>query len=904
MTPPVVDAAWVAGGVLAAAGDLVAAALTVESATDRLTAALDSGGRAASWTPPDLAEVSRSEATLEAAWAAVAATLAAGAGWDEAVVRLRVSDVETLAELGPVAPPGPAVVAHARLNAHRHAWRWPARVGRLAEVQVAADGADASFEILVLDGAAPIIDVPGGVRAACVVVLGADFADVDPSVVDRLDAAALVVAPGTDGSWLEAAVRHLACGRPLDVAVALAVPGAVIVADDGFLELTAAREYGHELLGQLRGADTPAAADAVAHLERLLESSFDADGRAGAELAAVVTSAAAAGLGDLTTVERHLQGAMANGGGGGGGRPKPPPPTGSIPESTEPSSGGGGAGDDAVGVGADEIDDQGDVDRGGDEGAAVESAPDQRRLQAQVVDPATKKVLPDRFVPGRNQVKVRIAAAVAKGAAVADVAFASPTPGREADLTVQIIAGDTLQSKSLPLPAVADSKWTKAMTIEIPAGVDRFRLFIQVLFQDRVVQSASLDRPVLKADAPAPAPAGDQGSRLAVDASTPPSAVHRMTPAGASLTIVPGLSGEPRLLRLGEKRPVDPDQLVAAGKAIRQTLLGAFRSPPANLEAAAGVLTRLAVHGSLLHQQLEADAYDDVDWIHVSTFGAADLPVELVYTHPMPDSDDLVPVCPTALAGADRCAADCPDRNRSDVVCPYGFWATSKVVERRAHTDDRTTILPGVERSINVLAVGAAGVSKKADEVDATSTARIVDAVRKAVAAGAFHPLASWSDLKSVAVLPARVLVLITHTIEGAAGDVLGTKLQLGTDDLSLHRIGRPYVNPADLEPGPVVLAIGCDTGELEASFSDYVGLLFGAGAELVVSAISPVPGKNVADFVVRFFDVLPAYLATPGIHRFGEVLTAIRRRTVATGDVLALALTATGDADVALVGV
>ncbi len=62
----------------------------------------------------------------------------------------------------------------------------------------------------------------------------------------------------------------------------------MIVADEGFLELTAAREYGHELLGQLRGADTPAAADAVAALERLLESPFDADGRAGAELAAVV----------------------------------------------------------------------------------------------------------------------------------------------------------------------------------------------------------------------------------------------------------------------------------------------------------------------------------------------------------------------------------------------------------------------------------------------------------------------------------------------------------------------------------------------------------------------------------------------------------------------------------------
>jgi hypothetical protein len=100
-----------------------------------------------------------------------------------------------------------------------------------------------------------------------------------------------------------------------------------------------------------------------------------------------------------------------------------------------------------------------------------------------------------------------------------------------------------------------------------------------------------------------------------------------------------------------------------------------------------------------------------------------------------------------------------------------------------------------------------------------------------------------------------------------------------------------------------VVLAIGCETAAIHASFTDYVTTLFEAGAELVVTAISKVPGKQVADFVERFFAVLPAYLATPGNHRFGEVLTAVRQQTVATGDVLALALTATGDADVALVG-
>jgi hypothetical protein len=913
VTPPVVDAAWVAGGVLTATGDLVSG-LSVEAATERLTAALEPGGAPVGWTPPDPAEVTRLESVLVEAWTAVATGLAAAtATWDAPVVRLRVPDRETLTALGRASPPGPPVVAHVTLHAPRLAWRWPVRVGVAADAVDSIDcglaevrgwgvgGEESTFELVVVEGDAT--DVPAGVRAGCLVVLGVAVGEFDGGLVGRLDAAAAVVSPGSDRAWLAAAIRHLACGRPLDVAVGLAHPGAAILADDGFLEMTSARAYGRMLADQLRSSESTVVGDAVAALDLLVAAPFDADGRSAAALAEVVSSVSAAGLGELTTVERHLQRASANGGGHRRAAP-PEPPAGPPPAPPEPMAGMGAGdeimevgGDEAVAVGADEA----DVDRAAAEATPVEVAPDSRRLQARLVNPATKEVLADRFVVGKNQVRVRIAAEVAEGAAPADAPFASPTPGRQADLTVEIIAGDAHASQVLQLPAIADSKWTRPVTFEVPAGSGPFRVFIQVLFHDRVVQSATLSGPVLDQDAPAPATG--EGLRLAVDASTPPAAVHRMTPAGASLTIVPGLTGEPRLLRLGEKRAVDPDQLVAAGKAIRQTLLGAFRAPPPSLEAAAGVLTRLAVHGSLLHQQLEADAYDAVEWIHVSTFGAADLPLELVYTHPMPDSDDRVPVCPTALAGADRCLAACPDRGRSDVVCPFGFWATSKVVERRAHTDDRTATVAGVERSIQVLAVGAAGVSKKADEVDPTSTSRILEAVRKAVASGTFRPLASWADLKPVAALPARVLVLITHTIEGAAGDVLGIKLQLGGDDLALHRIGKLYVNPTGAEPGPVVLAIGCDTGDLEASFADYVGLLFGAGAELVVSAISPVPGKNVADFVVRLFDALPGYLAQPGIHRFGEVLTDIRRQTVARGDVLALALTATGDADVALVG-
>jgi len=69
----------------------------------------------------------------------------------------------------------------------------------------------------------------------------------------------------------------------------------------------------------------------------------------------------------------------------------------------------------------------------------------------------------------------------------------------------------------------------------------------------------------------------------------------------------------------------------------------------------------------------------------------------------------------------------------------------------------------------------------------------------------------------------------------------------------------------------------------------------------VVLSALSPIPGKGVADFLERFMPLLKTSLAAPGQHRFGSVMLAARRATIATGDLMALALSATGDADVEL---
>jgi hypothetical protein len=88
--------------------------------------------------------------------------------------------------------------------------------------------------------------------------------------------------------------------------------------------------------------------------------------------------------------------------------------------------------------------------------------------------------------------------------------------------------------------------------------------------------------------------------------------------------------------------------------------------------------------------------------------------------------------------------------------------------------------------------------------------------------------------------------------------DLLATKFELGGDVREGHRVDDRFVNPGLREPGPVVLALGCDTGDLDIGFAGWVETLQRAGAEIVVSTLSPVPGKEVALFVERMFTVLP----------------------------------------------
>jgi hypothetical protein len=204
-----------------------------------------------------------------------------------------------------------------------------------------------------------------------------------------------------------------------------------------------------------------------------------------------------------------------------------------------------------------------------------------------------------------------------------------------------------------------------------------------------------------------------------------------------------------------------------------------------------------------------------------------------------------------------------------------------------------------MQRKVTPTRSSVVGISLKADEADGTSSTRIIQALGQAVATASV--VKSWKELEDAAKAHPGLLVLVTHTVEPDSGNVLGTSLELNGDARPIHRISDAAINPGRQQPGPVVLALGCDTNTITAGYTDLVVNLHNARAEVVLSALSPIPGKGVADFLEQFLPLLKASLAAPGTHRFGSVMLAARRATIVKGDLMALALSASGDADVEL---
>jgi hypothetical protein len=515
---------------------------------------------------------------------------------------------------------------------------------------------------------------------------------------------------------------------------------------------------------------------------------------------------------------------------------------------------------------------------------------------------ATQEPLPtDSFVPDRTH-RLQITAVQLHG---------SPPPR----------AG---QLQDVDLPPVGRSG---EAVFRVASGADGspFQVRVTVLHRRRFLQSGVLsgtvgsgNAPVFEIDAVVRADTDDLAAR---------------TPHDAALTLGTDAGGEPVLTTVIPdvveiSAPADLSRTISAltealgDPADRPEKYDGYRSPTYEK-----LMISLAQSGQALSRALfgeriglvprrSTEALRRADSISVLAARPGDLlPLELVYDKPLRVGGPLGVtgrLCPDApaLSGPEDCAARCPGHSDDRVVCPFGFWGASKVIERYVHAEESAgltkdfalTIGPAARRG--TIEVGESLLAAACDRAD-HNTERAWSTAFPLLGAGS-APVATWCELAHRTQRlrdegePPGVLLLVVHSGRIKSGPARGTTcLLLGTDDrLSLYETLDPLLaGPA--EPNPLVLLLGCQTADHRTPLLGAQLRMLESGAPGVVGTLAPVLARHIVPVAVELMEEIRRLAGESGAGLLlGEALTRARRASLLKGEASALALVGYGDTD------
>jgi hypothetical protein len=311
-------------------------------------------------------------------------------------------------------------------------------------------------------------------------------------------------------------------------------------------------------------------------------------------------------------------------------------------------------------------------------------------------------------------------------------------------------------------------------------------------------------------------------------------------------------------------------------------------------------------------------------------------PIEFFYDFPTPSQPVLCKNAAIALqdghcdpANHGPVAAD----GTIGVVCPVGFWAMNRVIERHAPLGESGA---GLETS--PFAAGHGGAAGRPNRLPPLSSAMFAwsdrvqqkdaDAVAKTLATatgGHLTSAATWVDwVGAITDAGPDLLLLLSHSERDPLTDE-ATLVIAAADAAATSVFGPPYVRlepPSKSDrkpiPGPMVFLLGCDTATPWTEYQTFVGVFRYFGAEIVVGTIATVAASHAANVASRLVKEVAAQAPKPKGAKpkpaagaapkpaavpvaFGDVLLTARRNLLAGGEVMALTLTSYGDSDVSL---
>jgi hypothetical protein len=482
------------------------------------------------------------------------------------------------------------------------------------------------------------------------------------------------------------------------------------------------------------------------------------------------------------------------------------------------------------------------------------------------------------------------------------------------ELTVTFLAPAVSAQKtgSIFLPRTGTSR-PAIFSVKLPAELERFDAEIRVHHKNRVVQMARLSGLVLANPAQAP-----PGSRIELEVATiVPDDVDLSAREPADAGIV---STDAGTTGVADRELVgfDDDRL---GRVVREGAL---------LE----VLTDLATSDAARKRKLE-DAVDDLRALVfqgcelypvigrplVETLGSRPLerlqvlvdersdffPLELVYDLPAPAKDaTLCPGWKTALKNG-ACSRQHEAREgelHPRTFCPSGFWGLSKVIERRVVGQGswrRAGAPEGFEIAVRLdptterdtLDGPHAILFAASDNVDAAKAGG-VESVLKALERITKETTyaKTWEEWVDGVTKRPNLLVLLSHTTEEQAA----AALEIGEAETCLGVQLLPTFVRSSEDDAPIVLLLGCDTAvtdELQSFVSRFQDL----GAALVVGTTASVLGQRAAPVASAVAKEIAAAAKRRKPTAAGDLITSLRRKLLATGELTALCLTAFGDA-------
>lgn len=506
--------------------------------------------------------------------------------------------------------------------------------------------------------------------------------------------------------------------------------------------------------------------------------------------------------------------------------------------------------------------------------------------------------------------------------------------GWDLDITLKPANGD-IQRQSLQLPATGSSTDVR-FDIHTDTAEDVWAGRLTVWHRRRAIQSAILSGPVV--DTETDAFPGEHASLVVDGEFHPMTELDNHSAGGATIEE----DGHPALYTSDGDFLIEPraDELKTARGRIAEKLgemaaiLDKTSAPkPENTRA---LLEYLAVQGRLLFEALfpspeQREAVKKERFLQALRLRANsdEMPYEFIYDRdsPAPNaalctswtagiSDGICPGCHTPAAATGEPAASgnggIPTDRRA-IICPLGFWGLSKVIERhngveadetRGQARLRRCAVPGGKGGVVQIRRAAIALSRiadnkprgaRADEV--LPSARIVNALTEA-GIEFDGPIDDWNQWDQViSKNQPDLLIVLGHADIDPKRDEW--YMQIGAERTG-SRLYLSLVRPEDVDvprtnPGPVVFLFGCLTAQSGSGQAPFASKFQENNAAIVAGTTSTVLGRQAGPVTA---DLIAAIKAGAGTVSLGELLRRARANGLASGSLMAMTITAYGDAD------